>query len=290
MGKAHQAPKRTYTRKRYISRHAIERMRERLTGTDVIHRPEQDLGNWLDRAVEDAIRGGNVTTVVERHNDEEAQLVEIDAHELKAGKKLYAVVKPDLRQAGFDDAIVTVLSESMVTRYRSTRWKIPDRINSPFRALSDDANLRKLVKRVGGTDADADKLAEDMATAVADEEQTMLPNAPAIPDASLETKRADSEGVSTQRLVEAWVKAGQSVEWVHEQVRAAEDEYRQAGNVLGLRLDPGDMEVGEKLAHWVRVGFRQEAMITVTKIGVETEDGPALYSVAFRGKPRATTD
>lgn len=133
MGMANKAPTSQYSRKRYVARHAIERLRERLGTNEAVHRPDNDLANWVDRAVEYGIYEGKTTTLRERTTGDRVQLVELDTREFHADE-LFAVVKPDDVKAG-REAIVTVLSREMVERYKTERWKVPDRINSPFGKL-----------------------------------------------------------------------------------------------------------------------------------------------------------
>jgi hypothetical protein len=121
MSKAHQAPKSHRPRYRYVAEHAIERLRERIRILDIDHRFDSDLVHWIDHAVEHAIKRGDVKVFDDRGDF--ARLVDITS-DLDA--PTFAVVKSNTRSdSNFGEAIVTVLDETMVDRYKEERWKEP---------------------------------------------------------------------------------------------------------------------------------------------------------------------
>lgn len=128
MAKAYKAPN-NYERVRYVTHHAVQRLRERLTGLD--HRPDTDLLNWIDHQTDLAMRAGFVQSVVEKKTGIEQKLVKLDVE----GGIVFAVVSTNDRADKPEaEAIVTILSEEMVTRYRETRWDT-DLGHKPFAGI-----------------------------------------------------------------------------------------------------------------------------------------------------------
>ncbi len=119
-------------RYRYVSRHAVERLRERIIALDLDYRLDADLEQWLDDAVEKAIRRGDVQIVTDRN--EPAQLVNLEAL-LEA--PAFALVKSNDHpnaKSGMTEAVVTVMDDIMVTKYQQGRWR--DDKHRPFQVLA----------------------------------------------------------------------------------------------------------------------------------------------------------
>jgi hypothetical protein len=123
MGKAYKAPPNNYDRVRYVSHHAIQRLRERFPTIESTHagvgfRSDTDLGNWIDQLTERAIRRGDAQLVIEKKTQSEQKLVK-----LNTSIAMFAVVDTNDRGDKPEaEAIVTVLTDDMVTRYRECRW------------------------------------------------------------------------------------------------------------------------------------------------------------------------
>jgi hypothetical protein len=110
MGQAHRAPPASYQRRFVISRHAVDRFRERVD-EEFTARSDEDLGNLLDerirhadghQTVEDTHCIGSVTRVFSIQN--------------RDGRDFYAVVR--------DDTCVTVLDEDMLrVNFENGSWK-----------------------------------------------------------------------------------------------------------------------------------------------------------------------
>lgn len=114
-------------RYRFVSGHALERLRERIIQLDLDHRLDADLEQWLDSAIEHAIRRGDVEAIMDRH--EPAKLADI-AKDL--GAPAFALVKTNTHEkAEYAEVIVTVMDDVMVTQYRNGRWR-----DSKFRPLA----------------------------------------------------------------------------------------------------------------------------------------------------------
>ena len=95
-----------------------------------------------------------------------------------------------------------------------------------------------------------------------------------------------SDNTPTHDLVNSWMHARQSAQYWKRGLGEAEKSKREVENVLGRRLDPGDMAVGEEIAIWVRLNRKQERLVVVCKTTVEVGDSPATYKLSFRGSPR----
>jgi hypothetical protein len=131
---AFKPPLSTYARNYYVGRHAIERFRERIVGTELHARPDTDLGNALDCAVVWAIAEGRVERVKDRGGP--ASIVTIDT---ESDEPLYAVIKKNTEygRSTYRDAIVTVMTREQVETMREHRWgdastRPPRREREPF--------------------------------------------------------------------------------------------------------------------------------------------------------------
>lgn len=103
MGKAHHAPMDHYSRKRYITVHALERLRERVSDKPKLaSRDDVDLGNMLDNAVEAGIEQNRV-----RDGSIEGEIVVGLGWTFETPLK--AIIAPNNRQGTpWKDAVVTV--------------------------------------------------------------------------------------------------------------------------------------------------------------------------------------
>jgi hypothetical protein len=121
-------------RYRYVSHHAIERLRERIIALDMNFRFDKDLEQWLDSVVEQAVRKGDVQ-IVPDHKDTTAKLVDIGE---AFGAPAFALLKPNdhprAKSNGLIEAVITVLDDVMVAEYRKRRWS--DDKHRPFAALA----------------------------------------------------------------------------------------------------------------------------------------------------------
>ncbi|UCC72003.1 MAG: hypothetical protein JSV86_16795 [Gemmatimonadota bacterium] len=128
MGKAYKPPSETYRRERFVAVHAIERFRERIAGTDLVHRDDRDVGNALDQAVAWATNQGRAEAI----NDKgvPATLVDVGGYvPQKEDSGLFAVVKTHGNPQPGDprtEIIVTVMTAEQVEVMRRTRWRGPD--------------------------------------------------------------------------------------------------------------------------------------------------------------------
>ena len=117
-------------RYRYVSHHAVERLRERIIALDMQHRLDADLEQWLDDAVEQAVRRGDVQVVTD--NKQAAKLANIEP---TFGAPAFALLKPnDHPRAKLPEAVITVLDDVMVAKYQQNRWK--DDKHRPFTVLA----------------------------------------------------------------------------------------------------------------------------------------------------------
>ena len=110
MGQAYRAPFDSYTRNFWITHHAVERLRERLTEVGrTEHRDDRDLANYLDACIHAAVRAGRAEILSDR--DGPAWVVDIDP-EIRF--PLVAILKRD-KVDRRRRACVTVLSKDMVS-------------------------------------------------------------------------------------------------------------------------------------------------------------------------------
>jgi hypothetical protein len=122
MGKAHNAPMSAKGRRFAIADHALDRLRERVAGTDLSYRDDEDLRHWLsqlcwERAllpVDTGPGGGDNTSLV-------------DLRDSLAGN-VWAVIRPNVfrgARAPQTLAIVTLLTGEMVDENFATgRWRV----------------------------------------------------------------------------------------------------------------------------------------------------------------------
>lgn len=107
MGKAHQAPMDHYTRTRYVSFHAVERLRERIGDKHSLSfRDDVDLGNALDVAVKNSLTQPNLWFSRERDGRVE-KVVDVSTH---FGFPLRAIAtKNSMSNSMLLEAIVTIM-------------------------------------------------------------------------------------------------------------------------------------------------------------------------------------
>lgn len=119
MAKAALSPTPTYRRKFIITRHAVERLRERRP--DLLHRFDGDIGNLIDDAV--AVRWAKAEHLLDR--GEQMWLVDVR----EGLQNLFAIVKLNGASGGDQPAhvVVTVLDPGQVAQTRG-RWKPADGI------------------------------------------------------------------------------------------------------------------------------------------------------------------
>lgn len=139
MGMAYQGPENGGRTKRYVSKHAMDRLRQR--SKSIVHLREHDLMFMIDDVVERGIKEGYVEGIIDSEG-EEATMVEISKtldQTLMAGI-VFALIKPDYKE-GRRDAIVTIFDEKMAQRLRKKEvsWKqtMGEPLNQPFQALAD---------------------------------------------------------------------------------------------------------------------------------------------------------
>ncbi len=116
-------------RYRFVSGHAIERLRERIItlGTHQ-HRLDIDLEQWLDAAVENAIRRGDVKTIMDRGHP--ARVVDIT---LDLDAPAFALIKTNThKSAEFAEVVMTVMDGEMVEQLEKGRWR-----DDKFRPLAE---------------------------------------------------------------------------------------------------------------------------------------------------------
>lgn len=114
----------TYQRSFVVSKHALERFRERAE-TDVAYMNDFDLGNLLDERVKHALAAKDFEQVEDMRNlDVESRVVRIEQRD---GSHVFAIMR--------DLAIVTILEEHMLQKnFDNGSWK---RIaNKPFKKLT----------------------------------------------------------------------------------------------------------------------------------------------------------
>jgi hypothetical protein len=84
---------------------------------------------------------------------------------------------------------------------------------------------------------------------------------------------------TTEELGKTWAQCEGRVAAAKKRLSDAFDDARNAAHELGAHLDPGDMKQCEQIGVWVRLAFRTEACLVVTR------QGPS-YQVARRGQDR----
>lgn len=84
---------------------------------------------------------------------------------------------------------------------------------------------------------------------------------------------------SIEELAKTWAQCEGRVAAAKKRLYDAFDDARNASHDLGAYLDPGDMKQGEQVGVWVRLAFRTEACLVVTRQG-------SSYQVARRGQER----
>jgi hypothetical protein len=122
-----------YTRRFYIDLndgHVIEKLRERAPGlaSSTFHRSDEDLANWLDSKIVDAIHLGNVQVILD-NDGVESQIV--DLHE-STGYSLYALLKPERgRPKEYSQRVMTILThEQGEHSFQSGKWKATKRVGT----------------------------------------------------------------------------------------------------------------------------------------------------------------
>lgn len=134
VGQAHRPPVATYSRQFVISRHAIERFRERVD-VEFNARNDDDLGNLLDERIRYAEERETVTDL---HNIDTPTIVA--RIENRDGKPLFAVVR--------ENTCITVLDEEMVTRkFEQGTWRRGP-MNAAFRPVLRGAVVPTLAPTV----------------------------------------------------------------------------------------------------------------------------------------------
>lgn len=123
MAKAHKAPEYAYQRTFVISKHALERFRERVD-EEFTSRSELDLGNLLDERIK---HSGNSSVVTDLDTcDKPTMVVRI---ENRNGAAYYAIVR--------DQTVVTVLDEHILqANFSSGKWKRGG-FNTPFAKVKE---------------------------------------------------------------------------------------------------------------------------------------------------------
>lgn len=139
MGMAYQGPENGGRTKRYVSKHAMDRLRQR--SKSIVHLREHDLMFMIDDVVERGIKEGYVEEILDSEG-EEATMVEISKtldQTLMAGI-VFALIKPDYKE-GRRDAVVTIFDEKMAQRLRkkevSYKQAMGEPLNQPFQVLAD---------------------------------------------------------------------------------------------------------------------------------------------------------
>lgn len=122
MAKASKAPDPTYVRRFTITRHALERFRERVD-EEFGSRNDIDLGNVLDERVH---HSKDVSPIDDPSSSKPTSLHGI--RNRSGSSKYYAIVR--------DGHVVTVLDQAMIeNNFQTGTWKRP--INKPFAVLKD---------------------------------------------------------------------------------------------------------------------------------------------------------
>lgn len=123
MAKAHKAPEPVYSRRFVITKHALQRFRERVD-EEFAARSDADLGNLLDERIVHAERSTAITDL--DHVDVPTVVYEIPN---RSGAMYYAIVR--------EDFVVTVLDEHMLeVNFTNGRWKRGG-FNTPFAKVKD---------------------------------------------------------------------------------------------------------------------------------------------------------
>lgn len=143
MAMARQAPFSHYERKRFISDHAVARMRERLNVPGKTEfRSDRDIGNWIDETVDIGIKEGKSREIT--FPDGERQLM-VDLSWRDMEGKLWAVVKPDAKNPQ-KQAVVTCLigeaAESAFAAAAKAPAKLGDVLGAKLRAMMPDVPNR----------------------------------------------------------------------------------------------------------------------------------------------------
>lgn len=88
---------------------------------------------------------------------------------------------------------------------------------------------------------------------------------------------------STSVLVNRWRQADRILESAKSSVTTAATEFLNATNALGAHLCPDDMRNGETIAIWVRLGRKDERLVSVTKTN---DGGNGSYQLRYRSTTR----
>lgn len=102
----------SYKRKRRISTHAIERVRERMSTFDDLCREVKDLGNLLDQVVDDAIADGERSYSV-LYKGEDHVIVNLAP---RLSGAVAVVTKNKDQSSALTQSVVTVLTEEMARK------------------------------------------------------------------------------------------------------------------------------------------------------------------------------
>lgn len=136
MAKAHRAPNPHRPLYRYVSQHAIERLRTRTLPDSLQFRSDEDLGRWLDEAVEHAIGFDDRRWQIRDFSEDNARLVSL----CDRIEGTYAIVKRDDKGKHFDEAIVTIADENMASQLKQ---RTPSRMAEQLAKLDVKPTVRK---------------------------------------------------------------------------------------------------------------------------------------------------
>lgn len=154
MGMAYQGPENGNRTKRYISKHAMDRLRQR--SKSIVHLREFDLMYMIDDVVERAIKEKAQESIVDGEG-EDATLVDLTNtldQSLVMGS-VFALLKQDLKE-GRREAVVTILDEKAAQRLRKRevtyKQVVEEPFNPAFQALADMKIPPKEIKSDVGND------------------------------------------------------------------------------------------------------------------------------------------
>lgn len=154
MGMAHQGPENGNRTKRYISKHAIDRLRQR--AKPIIHLREIDLIHMIDDVVDRAIKAKSQESIVDG-GGEDATLVDL-THTMDQSLMMgsvFALLKRDLKER-HREAVVTILDEKTAQRLRKRgvtyKQVVEEPFNPAFKRLADVKIEPKEIKSDVGND------------------------------------------------------------------------------------------------------------------------------------------
>lgn len=124
MGMAYQAPPTRREFRYQITKHAIDRFRERVE-EEFVHRDDIDLARLLDDRLRAAVDGGNYTDIKDPSTPTgEARVVRIES---RVGTTQHVVLRPDKGVASGYAAITLVTDAQARNSYATGKWTIPNR-------------------------------------------------------------------------------------------------------------------------------------------------------------------